>query len=184
LLCPDSRGNQIEVLKTLEEGLAAKGSELSRRRREAAGKLRVAVEYGLADLAMSGSRFDVRIGWDACHQVASFSHLSLTTVDGPQRSSFHLSLIAVDSPYSAFPRLSLITVDSPQRLSSPIAYYSRKSSKRVFFIEQVLKVTDFCGDGRAVIQPDSFPDAGQVLKVTIFPGSAGCSLKYCRLYSK
>lgn len=58
----------------LEKELADRGSQLSRRRREAAGKLRVAVEAGLADLAMSGSRFDVRIGWDACHQV----HIPLT----------------------------------------------------------------------------------------------------------
>lgn len=68
----------MEVLRALQDGLAAKGSELSRRRREAAGKLRVAVECGLADLAMSGSRFDVRIGWDACYQVAfSFSPIFL-----------------------------------------------------------------------------------------------------------
>jgi len=65
----------MEVMRALQDGLAAKGSELSRRRREAAGKLRVSVEHGLADLAMLGSRFDVRIGWDACYQVA-FSFLT------------------------------------------------------------------------------------------------------------
>jgi DNA repair ATPase RecN len=37
--------------------------ELSRRRREAAGRLRAALEAVLADLAMAGSRFDVRIAW-------------------------------------------------------------------------------------------------------------------------
>lgn len=49
--------------------LALEGSQLSRQRREAAGKLRVAVEAGLADLAMSGSRFDIRIGWEKASQV-------------------------------------------------------------------------------------------------------------------
>lgn len=35
-------------------------------RRAAAGQLRKAVEGCLADLAMAGSRFDVRIGWEPC----------------------------------------------------------------------------------------------------------------------
>jgi hypothetical protein len=43
-------------------------------------------------------------------------------------------------------------------------------------IEQFLKVTDFCGDGRAVIPPNSFPRTEQVLKVTGLQGSGGCSL--------
>jgi hypothetical protein len=37
-------------------------------------------------------------------------------------------------------------------------------------------VKGFCGDGRAVIQRNSFPDTEQILKVTGFPGSGGCSL--------
>lgn len=41
---------------------ATAGAALSARRRAAAGQLRVAVEACLADLAMAGSRFDVRIG--------------------------------------------------------------------------------------------------------------------------
>ena len=44
---------------------------LSRRRRAAAGHLRVAVESCLAELAMAGSRFDVRIGWEPCAQVTA-----------------------------------------------------------------------------------------------------------------
>jgi len=43
--------------------VAAAAAELSNARRAAAGQLRVAVEACLADLAMQGSRFDVRIGW-------------------------------------------------------------------------------------------------------------------------
>jgi hypothetical protein len=36
--------------------------------------------------------------------------------------------------------------------------------------------TYFCCGGRAVIQPNSFPDTEQILKVTTFAGSKGCSL--------
>jgi hypothetical protein len=43
--------------------IAASAAALSGARRAAAGQLRVAVEACLADLAMAGSRFDVRIGW-------------------------------------------------------------------------------------------------------------------------
>ena len=43
--------------------------DLSCRRRAAAGHLRVAVEACLAELAMAGSRFDVRIGWEPWPQV-------------------------------------------------------------------------------------------------------------------
>lgn len=44
--------------------LAAAGSKLSVRRRAAAGRLRASVEACLAQLAMGGCRFDVRIGWE------------------------------------------------------------------------------------------------------------------------
>ena len=46
------------LLQVLEQAVA-----LSQRRREAAGRLRAAVEAVLSDLAMAGSRFDVRIAW-------------------------------------------------------------------------------------------------------------------------
>lgn len=48
----------LPLSPTLQEAV-----ELSARRREAAGKLRAAVESVLKDLAMGESRFDVRIGW-------------------------------------------------------------------------------------------------------------------------
>jgi hypothetical protein len=57
-----------------------------------------------------------------------------------------------------------------------IQVYCRQSSKLVSSIEQILKVAAFCGEGRAVIQPNSFHDTEQVLIVTGFPGSEGCSL--------
>jgi hypothetical protein len=46
---------------------------LSGRRRAAAGHLRVAVESCLGELAMAGSRFDVRIGWEPCTQVTALA---------------------------------------------------------------------------------------------------------------
>ena len=49
--------------------LGAAAAALSGRRRAAAGQLRVQVEACLADLAMKGSRFDVRIGWLPDSQV-------------------------------------------------------------------------------------------------------------------
>jgi hypothetical protein len=55
----------------LRGGVAAAAAALSGRRRAAAGHLRVAVESCLAGLAMAGSRFDVRIGWEPCAQVTA-----------------------------------------------------------------------------------------------------------------
>ena len=52
-----------------EAELAAAGAALSLRRRGAAGHLRAAVEAQLAELAMAGSRFDVRIGWESLPAV-------------------------------------------------------------------------------------------------------------------
>lgn len=49
--------------------MATAGGALSAQRRAAAGQLRVAAEACLADLAMAGSRFDVRIGWQLDAQV-------------------------------------------------------------------------------------------------------------------
>ena len=45
--------------------------ELSQWRREAAGQLRAAVEAVLSDLAMAGSRFDVRIAWTPAAAAAA-----------------------------------------------------------------------------------------------------------------
>jgi hypothetical protein len=42
-------------------------------------------------------------------------------------------------------------------------------------IERFFKVTDYCGDRRAVIQSNSFPDTEEVFKVSGFPGDGGCS---------
>lgn len=47
----------------LQHELAAAAVQLSSRRREAAGRLRAAVEGCLADLAMGGCRFDVMLRW-------------------------------------------------------------------------------------------------------------------------
>lgn len=55
----------------VEAELAAAGAALSQRRRAAAGHLRVAVEASLAELAMAGSRFDVRIGWEQLPGVSA-----------------------------------------------------------------------------------------------------------------
>ncbi|GFR51418.1 hypothetical protein Agub_g13706 [Astrephomene gubernaculifera] len=52
-------------LDDLVPQLRSTALHLSRRRRAAAARLRVAVESCLRDLAMGGSRFDVRIGWQA-----------------------------------------------------------------------------------------------------------------------
>ena len=48
--------------QTRMEAVSA-AAELSSARRAAAGQLRVAVETCLADLAMAGCRFDVRVAW-------------------------------------------------------------------------------------------------------------------------
>jgi hypothetical protein len=60
----------------------------------------------------------------------------------------------------------------------------RQTSTRVSLNQRDLKVTGFCGDGarfcgdrRAVVQPNAFPDTEQVLKATDSPGSQGCSLR-------
>lgn len=53
----------------MKQELAAEGTALSKQRRAAAGRLRIAVESCLADLAMAGSRFDVRIGWEPSPKV-------------------------------------------------------------------------------------------------------------------
>ncbi|EIE25588.1 P-loop containing nucleoside triphosphate hydrolase protein [Coccomyxa subellipsoidea C-169] len=61
----EGKREEIErTLRRMKQELAAEGTVLSKRRRAAAGQLRVAVESCLADLAMAGSRFDVRIGWE------------------------------------------------------------------------------------------------------------------------
>jgi hypothetical protein len=54
------------------------------------------------------------------------------------------------------------TVDSPQFGEASIG--------------QVLKVRGFCGDGRAVIQPNSLSEAEQFLKVTDLAGNGGCPM--------
>ena len=53
----------MESVRQTRAEVATAAAALSRARRAAAGQLRVAVEACLADLAMAGSRFDVRIGW-------------------------------------------------------------------------------------------------------------------------
>ena len=59
------------MARQLQGKLAEAGAQLAVKRRAAAGKLRAAVESCLADLAMAGSRFDVRICWQAATQVCS-----------------------------------------------------------------------------------------------------------------
>ena len=60
---------QQATLVELQEKLAEAGTRLGVRRRAAAGRLRAAVEACLSDLAMAGSRFDVRISWQAAAEV-------------------------------------------------------------------------------------------------------------------
>lgn len=60
-----SREEKEAIVVDLRSSLASRAARLSRSRREAAGRLRAAVEACLADLAMPESRFDVRVGWDA-----------------------------------------------------------------------------------------------------------------------
>ncbi|GAB4813044.1 hypothetical protein N2152v2_000090 [Parachlorella kessleri] len=50
---------EAQLLAQVQQGAIA----LSERRRQAAGRLRAAVESLLGDLAMAGSRFDVRVSW-------------------------------------------------------------------------------------------------------------------------
>ncbi len=67
---PAGQRGEIEAeVGRLRREAAAAAVALSRQRRAAAGHLRVAVESCLAELAMSGSRFDVRIGWEPWPQV-------------------------------------------------------------------------------------------------------------------
>jgi hypothetical protein len=47
--------------------------------------------------------------------------------------------------------------------------------KAVFLKSSNPQSDGFCGDGRALIQPKSFHYIVQVLRVTAFPGSGGCS---------
>ena len=61
----------MAAVESLQATLATDGAALSQQRREAAGKLRGAVEGCLADLAMSGGRFDVRIGWEHHPEVGA-----------------------------------------------------------------------------------------------------------------
>jgi hypothetical protein len=44
------------------------------------------------------------------------------------------------------------------------------------YIGQALKVRGYCGDGRAVIQPNFFPDTEQVLKAAGLSGSGECPI--------
>lgn len=53
----------------LQAELSSTALELSARRQDAAGRLRAAVEHCLSDLAMAGTRFDVRISWQQAPQV-------------------------------------------------------------------------------------------------------------------
>jgi hypothetical protein len=63
------------------------------------------------------------------------------------------------------------------------AIYIQSTGLKAAFLEpnKFTKVTGFCGDGtlnprRLVIQPDSFSDTEQVLKVEGFPETGECSL--------
>lgn len=67
---PGSREEKEALVADLRRSLAVVASRLGRSRRDAAGRLRAAVEHCLADLAMPDSRFDVRIGWDATDSSA------------------------------------------------------------------------------------------------------------------
>ena len=69
LAASGSREQKVAAAESLQAAVAAEGAALSQQRREAAGKLRCAVEGCLADLAMSGARFDVRIGWEQQPEV-------------------------------------------------------------------------------------------------------------------
>jgi hypothetical protein len=61
------------------------------------------------------------------------------------------------------------TIDSPQSEFPQSEFPQSEFSQSEFpQSEQFLRVTGFCGDGRAVIQPNSFPDTEQVLIVTGF----------------
>lgn len=64
MLGAGTRGDAESSIRSLKAQLAEDAAALSRQRRAAAGRLRVAVESCLADLAMAGSRFDVRISWE------------------------------------------------------------------------------------------------------------------------
>ena len=61
--CAGRRDELEAAAQQARAEVATAAAELSNARRAAAGQLRVAVEACLADLAMAGNRFDVRIGW-------------------------------------------------------------------------------------------------------------------------
>ena len=69
------RGEVQAAVRQLKGELAHEAAQLSARRRAAAGALRAAVEGCLADLAMAGSRFDVRIGWEEHAKVRAAMRL-------------------------------------------------------------------------------------------------------------
>ena len=58
-----NKSAQEAEANALQHELAAAAVQLSSRRREAAGRLRAAVEGCLADLGMGGCRFDVMLRW-------------------------------------------------------------------------------------------------------------------------
>ena len=61
---PGRRGEWEREAAALRAALAADCAALSAARQAAAGRLRAAVEGCLAELAMGGTRFDVRITWE------------------------------------------------------------------------------------------------------------------------
>lgn len=67
-------------------------SSCSQQRREAAGRLRAAVESVLSDLAMGGSQFDVRMSWTPLSSAASSSGLSGSSSSGGDLSGGSLAL--------------------------------------------------------------------------------------------
>ncbi|KAK9798188.1 hypothetical protein WJX73_001384 [Symbiochloris irregularis] len=111
---------QQALLVELQEKLAAVGVQLGGRRRAAAGKLRAAVESCLADLAMAGSRFDVRIGWQPSAQASEGIAVPASAVAALNESSAHPSGAFHPTP-SGFDTTEFLLAAGPAEPLRPLA---------------------------------------------------------------
>lgn len=103
----------------LRQQLLNDALQLSRRRQAAAGQLRVSTESCLRDLAMGGSRFDVRVMWEA----AAAPHVPGSGARGGRGGGSHALLVPADEAAAcgqAVPAAALAQpVESPPRSSNP-----------------------------------------------------------------
>lgn len=80
---PDKQTEWGTELEELKGEIIQEGCELSFQRHSSAGRLRSAVEQCLEQLAMTSSRFDVRISWEKAYLVRSILLLSFVQIVAP-----------------------------------------------------------------------------------------------------